>query len=161
MRSMLRFEMLAIAALFVTMESVASAGFTFAIEPFVAEVKSSSPTEFEITYEWWVGFVPTADRKVFVHFTDSKGKVLFKDEFTPDPALTKWPQSKDGKRIKLPARKVKIPEKLSGPFEIRMGTRPDNNTGNDAIMGANDDQLRVRVGQVKVEDGKVVFEKRK
>lgn len=117
-------------------EAEARAGFTFVIESFVADVTSSSATEFKITDEWWLGSHRPPTEKVFVDFNDVTGVVRFSDEFSPDPALTKWPQSKDGKRVKLAPRKVKIPEKLTGPFEIRMGTRPDNKTGNDAILGA-------------------------
>ena len=133
--------------------STAMAGATFAIRPTVASVKSSSPIEFEITSEWLIDVTPSADRKVYVHFTDSKGEIKFKDEFDPDPVSSKWAKGK----LKLKSRTVKIPEKLAGPFEIRMGTM-DQNGIRDAVFGASDGELRIRVGQIKVEGGKVVFE---
>jgi hypothetical protein len=138
--------------------STASAGASLAIRPYVAEVKSSSPTEFEITYEWWVGSTPTVDQIVYVHFTDLDGKIKFKEEFEPDPATSKWPKGKEKERVKLASRKVKIPEGLTGPFDIRMGTRSKEYKINDAIFGPSDNLFRVKVGQIKVEGGKVVFE---
>lgn len=159
MRSVRQIPRLAYAAVVVMgFGSTAIAGATWAIRPYVAEVKSSSPTEFEITYEWWVGSTPTLDQTVYVHFTDSKGVIKFKEEFEPDPATTKWPKTKEKERVKLASRKVKIPENLSGPFEIRMGTRHKDNKINDAIFGPSDNLLRVKVGQIKVDGGKVVFE---
>jgi hypothetical protein len=131
----------------------ARAGLTFAIQPTVAEVKSSSPTEFEITYEWSVDFTPSADRRVYVHFTDANGVIRFKDEYLPDPPTSKWTKGK----VKLPPRKVTVPEKLTGPFEIRMGTMDDSGN-HDAIAGSSAaGELRIRVGQIKVEGDKVVF----
>jgi len=163
MRSVLPISRLAYAvAVVIGFGSTAIAGATCAIRPYVAEVKSSSPTEFEITYEWWVGSTPTVDRTVYVHFTDSKGVIQFKDEFEPDPATSKWPKGRtDKERVKLASRKVKIPEKLSGPFEVRMGTRNKEYKINDAIYGPSDNLLRVKVGQIKVDSGKVVFEELK
>jgi hypothetical protein len=163
MRSVLPILRLAYAiAAVIGIASTANAGASLAIRPYVAEVKSSSPTEFEITYEWWVGSTPGVDVLVYVHFTDSKGKIMFKDEFERDPASSKWPKGMEKKdRVKLAARKVKIPKDLSGPFEIRMGTRGKENKINDAIFGPSDDLFRVMVGQIKVEGGKVVFEELK
>lgn len=143
-------------AVVIGFESIASAGATWAISPFVAGVKSSSPSEFEITYEWSVSSTPTEDRWVYVHFTDSKGVIKFKDEFEPDPAMTKWKQGKE--KVKLASRKVKIPKEQSGPFEIRMGTFNKENGVRDAIFGPSDGDLRIKVGQIKADDGKVVFE---
>lgn len=135
--------------------STVLAGLTYAIRPTVSAVKSSSPTEFEITYEWYIDFTPTSDNKVYVHFTDSNGVVKFKDEFMPDPAMTKWGKGK----VKLAARKVTIPEKVSGPFEIRMGTMNPDNGAHDAIAGSSaPGELKIRVGKIKIDDGKVVFE---
>ncbi len=162
MQSVLSISRLAYAvAAVLGFESIATAGASLAIRPYVAEVKSSSPTEFEITYEWWVGSTPGVDQHVYVHFTDSKGVIQFKDEFEPDPATSKWPKGKKGDRVKLASRKVKIPENLSGPFEIRMGTRNKEYKINDAISGPADDLFRVKVGRIKVEGGKIVFEELK
>jgi hypothetical protein len=137
--------------------SIAFAGATWAIRPTVAGVKSLSPSEFEIVYEWIVDITPTADSWVYVHFTDSEGVIKFKEEFEPDPAMTKWAKGK----VKLARRTVKIPEGLSGPFEIRMGTFDKKNGVRDAIYGADDGKLRIRVGKIKVEGEKVVFEEPK
>ncbi|SFI86734.1 hypothetical protein [Planctomicrobium piriforme] len=123
------------------------------VEPTVKEVKSSSESEFEITYEWKVTESPKADWTSYVHFTDENGEIKFQDDHEPSPETSKWKVGmvKDGPNT------VSIPDGLTGTFEIRMGLYKVDGGERAELNGKGDEELRILVGKVKVADGKVVF----
>jgi hypothetical protein len=123
------------------------------VEPTVAKVESSSESEFEITYEWKVTEAPKKDWTIYIHFLDDAGEVKFQDDHDPSPGTSSWKvgKTKDGRDT------VGIPDGLTGVFEIRMGLYDVSSGDRAELNGKADDELRVKVGKIKVANGKVTF----
>ncbi len=123
------------------------------LEPSIKEIKSSSASEFTITYKWKVTETPKADWRVFVHFTDDKGEIKFQDDHEASPGTSQW---KPGDTTQGP-NTVAVPDGMTGTFEIRMGLFNEASGDRAQLKGKDDGTARIAVGKIKVGDGKVEF----
>jgi hypothetical protein len=127
------------------------------IEPTIRSVISDTPGEFSITYEWIVERVMREDWRVYVHFTDTTGRILFQNDHDPVPPTSQWTP---GRLLQGP-RRVKIPTGLDGTVQIRMGLyAPDQggagSSGRAGLDGRADQEKRIHVGSLDVREGTVI-----
>jgi len=130
----------------------------FGLEPSVHSIKSVAPGEFEITYEWKLTRKRDEDFRVFVHFTDEDGRILFQNDHDPKPPTSQWAPG----LIQQGPMRVKIPEGLEGTVMIRMGLyRPEaadiGKPARDPLDGREDGELRIIVGYLDIRDGRAAF----
>ena len=123
------------------------------IEPRVAEVKRIGPRRFAITYEWHVKGSTDQDLMVFVHFTDSEGKIIFQNDHEPSPRTSQW---KPGVLRQGP-NEVEVPDGVRGQFEIRMGLYDPKPDARARLKGQDDGQRRIRVGALSIGARKTVL----
>ena len=128
------------------------------IEPAIKSVRSDAPGEFEITYEWTLTRKLDDDWRIYVHFTDAAGAIVFQNDHDATPPTSQW---KPGKVVQGPKR-VKIPDGFSGTVEIRMGLYArdkvgEGSKGRATLDGHCDTEKRIVVGHLEIQDGKVVF----
>jgi hypothetical protein len=115
------------------------------IQPTV-EFQAVGPREFKMTYRWKVEKTPARDYRAFVHFTDAADAIKFQNDFVPDPALSAWAPGE----VKQGPFTVKVPDGLSGTFQVRLGLF-DPESGQRARLAAGQDgQNRVTLGQLTV-----------
>lgn len=128
------------------------------LEPRVKAVETVDGGAFDITYEWHVGRQQEEDWRVFVHFTDANGVIVFQNDHDAVPPVASW---EPGRVLRGPHR-VQIPEGFAGTVEIRMGLYQRNETdGGTSVRaeldGADDGERRIVVGRLEIDAGKVVF----
>lgn len=117
-------------------------------EPSVAAIQSTGPRAFSIRYAWKIQQPPKHNWRVFVHFCDEQGRILFQNDHDPDPPTRQWTP---GTREVGPFN-VTIPEGLTGPFSIRIGWY-DPATGRRAqLQGPADSERRIRAGRLILRD---------
>jgi hypothetical protein len=127
-------------------------GAPLALRPAVADFKPEGPRGFRITYRWEVGKPPAADWLVFVHFTDPQGAIRFQNDHAPDPPASRW---KAG-RVDLGPFSVKVPEGLTGTFDVRAGLHRED-SGRARLRGKDDGERRCVLGKVTVGREGVAF----
>ncbi len=130
----------------------------FGLQPFVKSVESDKSGEFNITYEWALTRKREKDFRVFVHFTDEEGKILFQNDHDPDPSTSQWEPGK----IQQGPYLVYIPEGLSGDVMVRMGLYQSEQldvgvSARDQLDGKDDGELRIIVGHLAIADGNAAF----
>lgn len=126
------------------------------IRPAGINFKPTSKDSFEISYVWECEKTPQSEWRIFVHFTDQNGKILFQNDHEPSTPVSKWSQ---GKNITGPFT-VKIPNEYLNQklFNIRVGMFLIPNGRRAKLIGSDDGELRYVVGNIKVENGKLSFE---
>jgi hypothetical protein len=127
-----------------------------AIKPAGVIFKSTGRESFEISYLWECEKTPQEEWRIFVHFTDGSGKILFQNDHEPTVPVNKW---KPGKNITGPFT-VKIPsEHLKQKFfNIRVGMFITPNGRRAKLLGQDDGELRYILGNIKVENDRLSFE---
>jgi hypothetical protein len=124
------------------------------LEPTIKAVNSETPGEFQITYEWIVTQPREADWRIFVHFTDAEGKILFQNDHDPEPPTSQWVP---GRRQIGPLR-VSIPEEFSNTTcWIRMGLYQSGGGNRAELDGDSEPDHRVLVGRLSITDGAARF----
>ena len=123
-------------------------------QPEVAQVQPLGPRTFTIRYAWHVTAPPDRDWRVFVHFCDARGNILFQNDHDADPPTSRW---SPGRHETGPFR-ITVPEGLTGPFFIRMGWY-DPASGRRALLkGQGDAERRIRGGRLALTDSGVRWE---
>ncbi|MBU7028643.1 MAG: hypothetical protein HXS48_17035 [Theionarchaea archaeon] len=80
-----------------------------------------------ITYRWQGGGLPEGDYKVFVHFTDTHGNMLFQDDHWPLLGTSNW------SRLTEYSRTITIPYlNFGGEIQVRLGLYDANDVDNDS-----------------------------
>lgn len=123
------------------------------MEPAVAEVKQTGAREFAISYRWKVEKAPAEEWSVFVHFTDEKGTIKFQGDGRARPAVTQWGK---GELNQGPYR-VRVPEGLSGTFDVRVGLYQPAGGQRARLRGKDDGERRIVVGRIRVNGDEVAF----
>jgi hypothetical protein len=128
------------------------------IEPRIRSVDGDTPGEFSITYEWALARPLAEDWRVFVHFTDSEGKILFQNDHDPEPPTSQWMPG----TVRQGPSRVKLPEGFAGTVEIRMGLYDSDKVGEGSrgratLDGPTDGEKRIHVGRLEVTEGKTTF----
>jgi hypothetical protein len=123
-------------------------------KPSVGSVKRVDQSTFSITYEWDIR-KPIEDAwRVFVHFTDASGNIKFQNDHDPIPPTTEWKPPK----VVIGPLSVRIPEGITGTFEIRMGLFKPPQGERARLRGVDDGQRRCIVGRLHVSATEVKFE---
>jgi hypothetical protein len=121
--------------------------------PGIERLTPKPPKEFEITYRWAVNDrVPANVTWTFVHFTDSEGVIKFQDDHALPVPSAKW---KKGAVILDGPRTVKVPEDLSGVFDVRVGLLADHERL--ALLGRDDRERRYMVGKMRISEKGISF----
>jgi hypothetical protein len=134
--------------------AVAQSGLSPAVKSFVSDVAG----EFSITYEWSLTKKREQDWRIFVHFTDPAGKIIFQNDHEAAPATSQWEPGK----VQQGPYNVKIPVDASGTYEIRMGLFQSSEdalgaSGRAELDGKDDGEKRYLVGHLAITDGKADF----
>lgn len=119
--------------------------------PEVIAVTQIGPREIEIRYAWIVEKPLREDWRVFVHFCDDQGRILFQNDHDPRPATSQW---KVGRVEQGPFR-LRLPDGLPATVSVRMGLFRPGDGRRAWLRGPADDERRIRVGRL-VLDGSVV-----
>ncbi|MGA4579020.1 DUF6259 domain-containing protein [Limisphaera sp. VF-2] len=115
-----------------------------AAQPEVVAVTFVGPREIEIRYAWTVEKPLQEDWRVFVHFCDDQGRILFQNDHDPVPATSRW---KTGRVEQGPFR-LRLPEALPPTVSIRMGLYQPGDGRRAWLRGRADDERRIRVGRL-------------
>lgn len=109
-------------------------------------VKYLGDRNVEITFAWTASRPLQHDVNIFVHFTDSAGKIVFQADHNPPIPSTQWQGT-----VKTTVRPTLPPAATPGSaFGLGVGLwRPD--IGRLAIMGPDDGDRRIRLGELKIE----------
>jgi hypothetical protein len=131
----------------------------FGLSPAVKSVTSDTAGEFEITYEWRVSKKREQDWRVFVHFTEADGAMVFQNDHGPELPVSQWTLG----TVQQGPFTVKIPEGVEGAFDIRMGLFQSGETGlgastRDELDGNDDGEKRYLVGHLAITAGKAEFQ---
>ena len=134
--------------------AVAQSGLSPAVKSVVSDVAG----EFTITYEWSLTKKREQDWRIFVHFTDPAGKIIFQNDHEAKPATSQWEPGK----VQQGPYDVKIPADASGTYEIRMGLFQSSEdalgaSGRVELDGQDDGEKRYLVGHLTITDGKAEF----
>lgn len=132
-----------------------AANDVLSLVPAVTSFEASSPREFRIAYRWAVGATPPgAPWRVFVHFVDPAGKIVFQNDHpTPSPVAEWQPGTVDAGPFT-----VRVPENAAGSFDVVMGLF-DPATGRRARLTAPEgDEHTYAVGTLRIEAGGLRFQ---
>lgn len=124
------------------------------IAPAGVQLTQVSESSFQIAYEWEVKEPPKSDLRVFVHFTDKTGKILFQNDHAPDLPISKWNPG----RVVTGPFVVKVPEGVSLPVQVRVGMFRDLQGPRARLIGKDDGELRYVLGIIKKSGSQLVFE---
>ncbi len=122
--------------------------------PSVCSFEKQGRNKFAITYEWKVNGQLKGDWKIFTHFTDSNGNIIFQNDYTPKPEITKWKQGvvKQGPFI------VTIPDGLEGKFDIMTGMYELQSGIRAILQGICDEKNRYKIGEILITKNNFKFE---
>ncbi|MCD6338734.1 MAG: hypothetical protein J7M29_05065 [Verrucomicrobia bacterium] len=111
---------------------------------------------FRLTYRWKASRPVSKDYRVFVHFTDKTGKILFQDDHAPPRPASQWLPG----RVIEETREVRAPEAAGDAFEIRIGLFDPRSGRRAALAGKGrlDGEDRLRLGRVTLRNGAAAFE---
>jgi len=113
-----------------------------ALNPSVHSWRQVGDGDYEITYSWNVDTAPAEDWRVFVHFTDVNGRILFQNDHLPATATSHW---KRGSHSAGPFR-IHPPQDLPDPIEIRVGLFRPPSGRRAQLAGPDDGESRMLVG---------------
>ena len=125
------------------------AGRQIRIRPTVAEVRPGTARRLELALDWQVDDPIPEGYRPFIHFVDTAGEIVFQGSYD----LNAVSRQETG-RLRLPVT-AQVPEarKVGESFELRVGLYPPGrNAPRLAILGADDGELRIRLGTVKIVD---------
>lgn len=123
-------------------------------QPSVLSVESVGDGQFRITYQWLVSKPVDEDWRVFVHFTDAAGNIKFQNDHDPTPPTSKWQPQK----VIIGPLTVRIPEGVSGTFDVRIGLYKPPQGERARLRGIDDGQRRYIAGKLHIKAGEVKFE---
>jgi hypothetical protein len=126
---------------------------TAALHPPVVEVEPAGPRSFKILYRWSVERALKKDWRVFVHFTDEKGGIKFQNDHTPQPPTSSWSAGV----MKQGPFTVRVPDRLQGTFDIRVGLWNPDGGARARLQGGDDGERRYTVGQIVVAGDRIEF----
>lgn len=89
------------------------------ITPLEPSVVHKTGRQFEITYRWDVQEAPDKDYRVFVHFTDPEGQILWQNDHHTRVLTSRW---QVGARYEDGPYQVEAPTSIApGTYDIRVG----------------------------------------
>ncbi len=118
-----------------------------------AVMRQTAPRQFEITYHWVLERPIPVPWRVFVHFTDNAGNIEFQNDYDPQPPLPEWRPGP----VRQGPFTVRIPDGLSGSFQVRVGLyRPSDGT-RARLAGRSDSDRSYRIGTLNLADDRIDF----
>lgn len=123
------------------------------LRPAVANVTSTGPRRFRITYSWTADRPISGDYRVFVHFAESAETILFQNDHTPQPPLNEWKGT-----VNEGPFDVTVPEKVNGRIQVRMGLFSPKTGERLRLEGSEGAQSSYLVGHLNIAGDAVQFE---
>jgi len=117
--------------------------------PHVLSVTNLAPHQIEIRYAWTVDRPLQQDWRVFVHFCDDTGRILFQNDHDPVPPTSQWQPG----RVEQGPFRLHLPQATPAKVSIRMGLYQPHNGHRAQLQGPADNERRIRVGQLTVTHG--------
>jgi hypothetical protein len=124
------------------------------LRPRIIRAESTGPRRCAITYGWEVEKTPAADWRVFVHFTDRSGKILFQGDYAPQSPISGWAP---GRREDDPFE-IQVPADITGTVIVRMGLFNPSSGERASLAGRDDGERRYTVGRLSISGEQVSFE---
>jgi hypothetical protein len=118
-------------------------------------VRQTGPRQFAISYAWQVqGRAPLEDYRVFVHFTDSAGKIAFQNDYPPTPRLSDWREGS----VRQGPFEVTVPENANGTFNVRIGLFDPNSGQRAALQGRDTGERSYGAGRLRIDGDKIEYQ---
>ncbi|MCB1126589.1 MAG: hypothetical protein KDM81_08855, partial [Verrucomicrobiae bacterium] len=124
-----------------------------AVRPIVPEARPVEPRALRFTWHWQVLEQPANDWRVFVHFTDASGKIRFQNDHAPGTPTSRWRPGE----VESGTFTVRIPDDLTGPFDVRVGLFTAPSLQRARLAGTDDGERRVIVGRLDFDGGRIRF----
>lgn len=128
-------------------KSGAAADDRVQMRPLAPTVEIAGPRTLRLTWLWRVRQTPVSDWRVFVHFTDPGGNILFQNDHPPDTPTSQWQPG----TVESGTFTVQVPANLAGPFDVRVGLFTAPSLSRARLVGTDDGERRVLVGRLQLD----------
>lgn len=126
---------------------------TVKVRPLPPSLQMIGPRHAVLRIRWLVDKTPVRNWRVFVHFTDAQGKILFQADHDPRTPTSQW---KPG-AMESGLADLRLPPGRDGTFDIRVGLWNPATGARANLLGAGDGERRYLVGELHVHGQQVTL----